>query len=592
MVFDDAKKPELITLLTEQNGSLGGVSAVLVLQEEKGRVQMSRKQALRYTKKQMMDTYGEEADKVMKHKEDAGSAQDEDIAERPQKRGKKIPKDQATLTPLDKGPKVVVRDTPSIEYSWLHAWQDRLVQHRSPSHSPGREKIPNHSKLITRIFKDKSTEKHYGWVYVGSHNLTCAAWGTISRNEEEILWSNNRELGILLQAPSAAARAAAPAAAQNASVSAGFDISEMPWPFSFPLHRAELEEGDFQAESAENQDYHWSWWNSDDWLPSSGTAKGNWREQPSSTSSKTNYSSFACGSSSGFSSSKTSCTTCCSADAEAAQRFAGLRDALRSTGTAALNERLRAAGQKVFAAETIAALKARVDLEEMCLIINPRLPRQRWEVTHDLAMVRDAPSLGARAVARKDKGQIVESVEETFDGFLKLPDQAGWCAKDKDCQGKLGIGQLLKPLGSSRPVMASETLATSAGPQPFEVVFQPSVAVRSAPSTSANIISARRCGEVVLAETQTYDGWVRLHEDAGWMLSVPDMLSLQKISERSTTAQPGRHPQHGVLLQPAFEKTAQSASQAPFESEANIRPVSEGPDLEEQRTALDGLLHC
>ena len=72
MVFDDAKKPELITLLTEQNGSLGGVSAVLVLQEEKGRVQMSRKQALRYTKKQMMDTYGEEADKVMKHKEDAG----------------------------------------------------------------------------------------------------------------------------------------------------------------------------------------------------------------------------------------------------------------------------------------------------------------------------------------------------------------------------------------------------------------------------------------------------------------------------------------------------------------------------------------
>ncbi|CAK9055111.1 Hypothetical protein SCF082_LOCUS29846 [Durusdinium trenchii] len=90
--------------------------------------------------------------------------------------------------------------------------------------------------------------------------------------------------------------------------------------------------------------------------------------------------------------------------------------------------------------------------------------------------------------------------------------------------------------------MASETLATSAGPQPFEVVFQPSVAVRSAPSTSANIISARRCGEVVLAETQTYDGWVRLHEDAGWMLS--------------------RHPQHGVLLQPAFEKTAQSASQA------------------------------
>ena len=91
----------------------------------------------------------------------------------------------------------------------------------------------------------------------------------------------------------------------------------MPWPFSFPLHRAELatcyqeveknvgkgwcncrlaicltsvnkqlghmlpcteEEGDFQAESAENQDYHWSWWNSDDWYwcwTSSSWVRGN-----------------------------------------------------------------------------------------------------------------------------------------------------------------------------------------------------------------------------------------------------------------------------------------------------------------------------
>ena len=59
-------------MLCEQNGSLSGVSAVLQLQEEEGRIQTSRKQALRLTKKQMVDAYGDEADKVMKHKMDNG----------------------------------------------------------------------------------------------------------------------------------------------------------------------------------------------------------------------------------------------------------------------------------------------------------------------------------------------------------------------------------------------------------------------------------------------------------------------------------------------------------------------------------------
>ena len=45
-------------------------------------------------------------------------------------------------------------------------------------------------------------------------------------------------------------------------------------------------------------------------------------------------------------------------------------------------------------------------------------------------MIRDGPSLGARAIARKDKGEVIEAVEETFDGFVKLPNE-GWCAKDR-----------------------------------------------------------------------------------------------------------------------------------------------------------------
>lgn len=39
----------------------------------------------------------------------------------------------------------------------------------------------------------------------------------------------------------------------------------------------------------------------------------------------------------------------------------------------------------------------------------------------------------------------------------------------------------------------------------LEVVFQPSVAVRSAPSTSANIISARRFGEVQMGRPHLWE---------------------------------------------------------------------------------------
>lgn len=54
---------------------------------------------------------------------------------------------------------------------------------------------------------------------------------------------------------------------------------------------------------------------------------------------------------------------------------------------------------------------------------------------HELVMIRDGPSLGARAIARKDGkerlrrvfgedcGEVIEAVEETFDGFLKLPNE-------------------------------------------------------------------------------------------------------------------------------------------------------------------------
>lgn len=67
-VFNEAKQSELINALMENSGGLERVQAYFQLQEEKGNVQFSRKKALRYTKKQMIDAYGDDAEKVMKHK--------------------------------------------------------------------------------------------------------------------------------------------------------------------------------------------------------------------------------------------------------------------------------------------------------------------------------------------------------------------------------------------------------------------------------------------------------------------------------------------------------------------------------------------
>ena len=65
-------------MLCEQGGSLEQVNAKLVVQEETGKLQINRKKALRYTKKQMNDMYGDDAAGVMKHKEAIGMVEDDE----------------------------------------------------------------------------------------------------------------------------------------------------------------------------------------------------------------------------------------------------------------------------------------------------------------------------------------------------------------------------------------------------------------------------------------------------------------------------------------------------------------------------------
>ena len=78
MVHDETKKSELITILCENNGSLEAVGAYLQAFEETWRGEFHKKRALRWTKKEMEDHYGPEAEKVMNFKRQQGLIEDDE----------------------------------------------------------------------------------------------------------------------------------------------------------------------------------------------------------------------------------------------------------------------------------------------------------------------------------------------------------------------------------------------------------------------------------------------------------------------------------------------------------------------------------
>ena len=78
MVKDDTKKSELITMLCESNGCLEKVGANLEVYEERLTDQSFKKKALRWTKKEMEDHYGADAEAAMKHKREQGLTEDDE----------------------------------------------------------------------------------------------------------------------------------------------------------------------------------------------------------------------------------------------------------------------------------------------------------------------------------------------------------------------------------------------------------------------------------------------------------------------------------------------------------------------------------
>lgn len=78
MVNDPGKKGELISMICASNGSLEDVGVQLRIVEEKNRNEFHRKMAHRWTKKEMEDHYGSEAQKVMDFKRQKGMVEDDE----------------------------------------------------------------------------------------------------------------------------------------------------------------------------------------------------------------------------------------------------------------------------------------------------------------------------------------------------------------------------------------------------------------------------------------------------------------------------------------------------------------------------------
>merc|ERR1719471_650460 len=76
-------------------------------------------------------------------------------------------------------------------------------------------------------------------------------------------------------------------------------------------------------------------------------------------------------------------------------------------------------------------------------------------------------------------------------------------------------------------VLAAPPAAESSGPQRFEVVA-PRAPAFAAPSQHARLLRERLRGEEVVADSQSYHGWVKLADRGGWMLAVgPEGVELR-----------------------------------------------------------------
>lgn len=142
------------------------------------------------------------------------------------------------------------------------------------------------------------------------------------------------------------------------------------------------------------------------------------------------------------------------------------------------------------------------------------LPAEEFTVVHSAVMVRTEPRLTSRPCGVKRRGDVVSAVEETFDGWLRILEPAGWMLQDMHGQG--GVHNLLEGSGTAMLLLATQRTARL---QHLTVVAENGAGILAEPVSSAQLLRTVKTGEVVRAESQTYHGWVRLQNCEGWIRS-------------------------------------------------------------------------
>jgi len=145
------------------------------------------------------------------------------------------------------------------------------------------------------------------------------------------------------------------------------------------------------------------------------------------------------------------------------------------------------------------------------------LPTRGFKVVAEVHPVRSQPCAGALVCGGRKLHETIRAVEETFDGWVKLAGDEGWM-----CQGVEEAPLSMKCLEAlEKPrAMAVETLAKIPGRQMLEVVADDGVDILQEPVEGALVLGRRSFGEFLLADSQTYHGWIRLSDNEGWAQAV------------------------------------------------------------------------
>jgi len=191
-----------------------------------------------------------------------------------------------------------------------------------------------------------------------------------------------------------------------------------------------------------------------------------------------------------------------------------------------LNLALRSAGQRQFPEEMLSLMRKSVEEIEKKQTTSAQkgmpwtlLPTRQHRVIQDVAYVRERPDRDAPVLSVKEKGTLVEAVEETFDGWIRLTAESGWMLKALHGQHE---NKIILELVGVPAALAVQEVADEPGPQEIVVASGP-VHVRVGPSTSANDVGMRDVGSTLIGEVQTYHGWIRLTNGQGWVKAVdPD----------------------------------------------------------------------